>query len=457
MSEGHQIGDRPAAHSLIRLPRRWRILLVIGIACLFASAGGLAYYWFSRPTTLTVAVGSQDGEAPRMMSAIAVHLAQVNAPVRLSIKETPSALEAAAAFSSGAVDLAVVRGDVGDLSSAQAVAIITRAVVLLLAPPGSPIDDLDGLKRVTIGVIGADINRKIIQILTQEYGLDRNNVTFKGLALQDARRAIQSREVALLLVVAPLTDKYVAVVRGLFTQNGKVPILVPIETAGAIAERERAYESFDIPKGTLRGSPASPPDDVSTLRVPLYLVARKGLSDDVIASLTTALTKAHRELVGEWPMLAQFGAPDTEAGAFLPVHPGAATVYNGDQLSFLDKWGNVIFLVPMTLGGLASLAAVARKFLRNDEAVAGGDLLNLLYALSARIRMAESAKELEAIDDEIDRLLRSQRTTAAADDADALNATSLNVAAHRLETLISERRAALVGRSEVRPLQSRGA
>jgi TRAP-type uncharacterized transport system substrate-binding protein len=86
-----------------------------------AAASVLAYRWYTRPTTLTIAVGSLDGEAPKLVSAIAARLAQANAPVRLHVKEVPSAVEAADAFSSGATDLAVVRGDVGDLSKAQAV------------------------------------------------------------------------------------------------------------------------------------------------------------------------------------------------------------------------------------------------------------------------------------------------------------------------------------------------
>jgi len=73
------------------LPWRWRVLLIVGVVCLLGSAGLLSYCWFVRPTTLTVAVGSQDGEAPKLLSAIAAHLAQIKAPVRLSIKETPSA------------------------------------------------------------------------------------------------------------------------------------------------------------------------------------------------------------------------------------------------------------------------------------------------------------------------------------------------------------------------------
>jgi hypothetical protein len=43
-------------------------------------------------------------------------------------------------------------------------------------------------------------------------------------------------------------------------------VLIPIESAAAIAEAERAFESFDVPKGTLRGSPPVPEDDLATLR-----------------------------------------------------------------------------------------------------------------------------------------------------------------------------------------------
>ena len=177
--------------------------------------------------------------------------------------------------------------------------------------------------------------------------------------------------------------------------------------------------------------------------MPFYLVAKKDLNDDLVTTLTETLMNARRDLIGQWPMLAQLAAPDIEPDAYLPAHPGAATFYNGNQVSFLDKWGNLIFLVPMVLGGLVSVAAAGRKYLRDGDAAPKGDFLDHLYALSARIRTADSVKELDEIEDEIDRLLRSHRIVAEADDAEASHVTSLNVAAHRLETLISDRRAAL--------------
>ena len=431
----------------IAMPTWLRIILVASVLALVTGAGLFVYYWYTRPTTLTVAVGSLDGEAPKLMSALASRLAAANAPVRLKLVETTTALEAAELFSSNKTDLAVVRGDVGDLSQAQAVVILAHAVVLLVAPPGSSITDIAGLKRVTVGVVGGETNRRVVSALTQEYDLGRANVTFRNLAPAETRRALETREVRAILVVVPLAEKYLALLRGLFPQNPKsAPVLIPIEAAGAIAEKQRAYESFDVPKGTLRGSPAVPSDDLTTLRVSFFVVARKDLDNDLVGELTEALMKARRDLLGEFPLLGQMTAASTDSDAYLPVHPGAAAFYNGTQESFLDKWGNAIFLTPMILGGIASVLAAAWKFLRDGDPRKSEQALDSLYALGRRIRTAEAESDLSEIEREIDRVLQMQREKAGAGDENALDATTMNVAAHRLQSLVHERRTLLAAR-----------
>ena len=124
-----------------------------------------------------------------------------------------------------------------------------------------------------------------------------------------------------------------------------MPVLLPIESAGAIAQAERAYESFEVPKGTLRGSPPVPEDDLTTLRTSLYLVANKKLGADLITSLTLAIMKVRRELMSEDPIFAQITAPSTDQDAYLPLHPGAANQsITAPQQSFMDEYGNWIYL-----------------------------------------------------------------------------------------------------------------
>ncbi|UGY05937.1 hypothetical protein [Bradyrhizobium quebecense] len=127
-----------------------------------------------------------------------------NAPVRLKVIDSGAALGAAEAFSKGQVDLAVVRSDVGDLSHAQAV----------------------------------------IDVPTKEYDLTRK-VVFKNIAPADARRQFNPSQSALIVVI-PLTRKYLSQVRAWFTPGPKAaPVLIPIEAAG-IMHRRASYGSSSV-------------------------------------------------------------------------------------------------------------------------------------------------------------------------------------------------------------------
>jgi len=427
----------------IRMPLWLRVVSLIGIAILVTGAALFGYRYYTRPVTLTLAVGSVDGEAAKAMSAIAGELVSINASVRLKIIDTGTAFEAAKQFAAGNVDLAVVRGDVGDLSQAQAVVVLSHVVALVVAPPGSNIDSVEKLKGRRVGVIGGEANNRVVDVLSRAYGLDRAKV-FVNVALSDAKKAVQSKEVNALLVVIPLAEKYLSLVRGFFPQGPKAfPVLIPIDSASAIAETERAYESFDVPKGTLHAAPPVPDDDLTTLRTSLYLVAKKQLSSDLMANFTQTLMKVRRDLLRERPIFAQITAPSTDPDAYLPLHPGAAAFYNGTQPSFMDEYGNYIYLGPMILGGIASVLAAAWKFLGIGQPETIEGPLDALYGLARRIRIARNEAELSDIEDRIDGILREQRALAASGNEDAVDAVILNVAAHRLENLVHDRRAVL--------------
>jgi TRAP-type uncharacterized transport system substrate-binding protein len=433
----------------LNLPLWLRFVLILGALAIASGASLLAYRYYTHPVTLSVAVGSIDGEAANAMSAIASRLVATNAPVRLKVIDSGTAVEAAKAFAAGNADLAVVRGDVGDLSKAQAVVVVSHVVVLVIAPPGSTIDGIDKLKGRRVGVIGGEANTKVVDVLSKEYGLDRAKV-FQDIALPDARRAIQSKEVSALLVVIPLAEKYLSLVKGFLQQGPKaLPVLIPIDSAAAIAQTERAYESFDVPKGTLRGAPPVPEDDLTTLRASLYLVANKKLSSDLIATLTQTIMSVRRELMVEQPIFAQITAPSTDPDAYLALHPGAAAFYNGTQQSFMDEYSNWIYITPMVLGGAATVLAAVWKFLGLGEPVTKQGPLDSLYALARRIRNASTEAELLDIEEEIDAILKEQRAKSASGDETAVDDATLNVAAHRLESLVHDRRTILAKRPAI--------
>jgi len=194
----------------------------------------------------------------------------------------------------------------------------------------------------------------------------------------------------------------------------------------------------------VRGSPPVPDEDLTTLRVPYYLVAHKNISESAIAELTKVIMDARRDLLTEYPLLAQVSAPSTDKDAYIPVHPGAAAFYQDTQQSFLDKYGNELFLVPMVLGLMASLLTAARKIVGFGPPDNIASALDPLHALAAPIRHARSEAELSAIEETIDNLVGAQLRRHAKGKNRAADAAALSVTAQRLEHLIQHRRSMLL-------------
>jgi hypothetical protein len=95
------------------------------------------------------------------------------------------------------------------------------------------------------------------------------------------------------------------------------------------------------------------------------------------------------------------------------------------------------------LGGMASILAAAWKFLRAGAPLTREAALDVLYELGRRIRVSRTAAELEEIAGKIDRVLEEQRQRVAAGEEPNQDVVALNIAAHRLENLIHDRRIAL--------------
>ena len=427
-----------------RLPRWLRVTLVAGLVALACGVGLLSYRHSTQPKTLTVAAGSLDGYVPRFMSAIAARMASSNSPVRLKVIDKGNTVEAVNSFMAGEADLAIVRADAPGASTARAVLVMTHAVVLIISLSSS-IDGIEDLRGKTVGVVGADINRKIVSDITKEYDLEHAKVRFIDVAFSDAAKAIQAKQVHAILMVMPISPWYLALLRDLFPRNAKFkPTLIPIDSAGAIAAIARAYESYDLPKGTLRGLPPMPDEDLTTLRIPFYLVAKQTLDKEIVESLAKAIMDARRDLSADFPILTQISAPDTDKDAFIPIHPGAAAFFEGDAKTIFDKYGDQFFYGSMLFGSLVSILAAIWKFMTRSHETAQRPLLQL-YALMGQISASRDSSELTSVESQIDDILKRELERYSTGAIDAGEMGALGLATHRLEYAMAQRRLALNG------------
>ena len=429
-----------------RLPRWLRVVLVLGLVIMATGAGFFAYRYVTQPTTLTIATGSLDGDVTRALSAIAARMASTNAPVRLKVVDKGTALEAAKEFADGKADLAVARADHVDLSISRTVLTMTHGVVLIVVPPGSSIESMDDLKGKTVGVVAADTNRQVVAAITNGYALETAKVQFKDITPAEVARAFQTKQIQALLVVIPISEKYLAMLREALPRSAKGSLgIVPIESAGAIEEISPPYKSYELPKGTIRGSPAVPDDDLTTLRVPFFLVVNKKLDNDVVAGLTKAMMEARRELAGQYPFLSQIMSPDTDKDAYVPIHPGAAAFFDGEEKTIFDKYGDQFFYGSLLLGTFMSVLAGIWKFMTKDTVKVQDQPSMRLYALVEKINEAKSEIELAAVEQQFDDILKEGLKKVSAGKVDEGETSAISLASQRLQYLLGQRRIALNG------------
>ena len=198
----------------------------------------------------------------------------------------------------------------------------------------------------------------------------------------------------------------------------------------------------------MQGSPPIPDDDLTTLRVPYYLVANKKLPNELVGSLTKAIIEARRELTREYPLLAQISAPNTDKDvtdkdAYVPIHPGAATVFDGDEKTFFDQYGDLLFYGTMAAGTLTSLLAAAWKYMASeaDEAQTQTHPLLRLSALAEDADGATTEAEIASIERRMDEIVAAELRKQAAGDRRAVEPVALALATRRVERLLSRRRA----------------
>ena len=93
---------------------------------------------------------------------------------------------------------------------------------------------------------------------------------------------------------------------------------------------------------------------MSTLAVTFRLVGRHSLPDFATGEIARLLTLSKAQLLSTSPFARNIEAPDSEDGSNLPIHPGAAAYFDGEQDSLVDSAFGVFYLISIILGVLSS-------------------------------------------------------------------------------------------------------
>jgi TRAP-type uncharacterized transport system substrate-binding protein len=327
--------------------------------------------------------------------------------LRLKIVSNADSAKALAQFDRRQADLAVLRTDAKVPPRARALAILEHDVLLLISPGGKKIKSLAELRKKKIAVLAdgdhnAAFVRNALEISDSADALSRvqmapPNSTIDKLLASGSYGAVIAIAHASTLVKDKRYEQYAR--RGGFTVNA-------IGESKALARRNSGISEETLATGTLSSAPAIPDDDLDTIGLQWLLVAQSRMSTTTAGELARAIYEDKTELALADGFASKIEPADTDKDAFIVAHQGAAEYINDDTKSFMDRYSDVMYLGAGALSVIGSIfAAIYTKITRVAPEKAS-ELATAILDIGERIEHANSLDALEALQDELETILR---------------------------------------------------
>jgi TRAP transporter TAXI family solute receptor len=409
------------------------VLALVGIAI-------LALGFADTPRTLKVAVGPQGGVDALLIDAFARRLAHDHTDLQLTVTTVSSSVEAAKALQSGDADLAVIRSDSTVPASALTVAVLHNDVAVLAAPHDSGIAKPAKLSGKRVGIFPADAaNATLLDAVLAEYKIAAPGVEHVMLSADDLAHASADKKIDALFAVGPLHGPTIESAVASLSAGKRDPVLIPIEAADGMAARSAAYRKVDLPNGFFPGAPPLPSEDFATLGIAVSLEARQTLSDRTVTDLTKRLFDMRRLIEADAPIAAGIEKPEGEKGSLAAVHPGAVAYYGDDEKSFMDLYGDWIYIGAMALSGLGSAAAAMVGLTRARARKDALALICSLIELKQAAHLAMSTPRLTELDGQIEELSTNGLRFARKHDFDEAGLSALRLAIDEARRAVDDR------------------
>ncbi|MDB5569394.1 MAG: TRAP-type uncharacterized transport system periplasmic component-like protein [Hyphomicrobiales bacterium] len=436
---------RAVARALAAGMRRDRMLGLVAGGLGAAAAAAFVVLWYAlTPATLTIAVAGGDPDI-KVIRAFAETLAQRGAGVRLKVRAQETAADAAHALQSGKADLAVVRTDVNYPGNGGTVAIL-RERSLLLAAPGADVESLRDVKGPRIGVLAHDpADAATLSAMLTHFDYDSAHIdTFD--TRQQAVEAFAGGRIGALATLTQTGDREGAALMRELSQAspGGVSIL-PVDEAAALESSFPYLAATEIPASAFGGRPAMPAEALKTVAVSFRLVASFAADRRHVADIAERLFAARVRIARTAPQANLMKAPDTDeaTSALLPNHPGAIDYFEREQKTFMDRWGDLIWLGLFGVGGASSALAWLARFFMRKRRIAVDNMLERVTGALGAAHAALSADELDAQSLALDGLVIEAMAQTTAGHTSARDLSAMILATDAARAAIARKRLAL--------------
>ena len=396
----------------------------------------LAIWYLFTPTLLRIAVVK--GPDERILRS----LAEVIKPTRsltLRIVEYPDFRSAAEALESGKVDAATVQPDILFPRNGATVAILREAHLIIVG--SAKIDELPKLAGKRLAIIARQqSDSEVIEQVLRYYKLEAPSTSISRIKVEQlGDKAALPRADALIFMGAP-SELFVRNVLDVAANIlGPDFDIVSLQGVDAFVTASPGLTEGTLQAGSLRGRPQLPKDEVKTFTTTSRLVASTDLDRSTVSRLTEQLFQKRQWIARSAPEVNFIQAPEDEKSmaARLPNHRGAIDYFNREQQTFMDQYGDWLWLSLFAAGGASSIIGWLMQTLARRRREAIDEVLGRLLHILTHARKSTSLDELMKLTLETDQLVaravKHARRKATSTDAMSALMLSIDGARHAIE------------------------
>ena len=378
----------------------------IAVALATATATGVLWYALVLPTNLRVSVSPPGGESARLLQAVSGELERQRRPIRLLVVGQEDLMEPAAALDESRADLAVVRPDYRMPSSGLGVAILQQHYIFAVARRSAEITQFAELRGRRVGTL--ESARPGPTLVTAFRALEASPAGENGPQvfsnIDELVEAFGKGDIEGVVVVSRRGGPLPAMLMARLTErsNNEAPVILSMRGAASFAEGQGTFAAGEIAAGEIVRAPPLPAEAVPTLTFPSLLVTRARISENAIEELTRQLFTLRPALAAEHPLAGRIEALSTDRGSGIAVHPGAATYYDANERTFLDRYSDLLWIALFGFGGIASAGAFfVRLLFPRERELSRTDHVRFVELLAAA-RRAESLDGIADIERQVD-------------------------------------------------------
>ena len=424
--------------------------LILGVALI-----ALGIWYFFEPTRFRVAVVK--GPEERILRALAAGL-HAGRSLRLHIEEYVDFRAASQALESKQVELAVVQPDVAYPANAGTIAILREEMLIVLTPSKAKVTDVGKLatKRIAL-IVRRQADTDLLQKVFLHYDLTSRTASFVEISMEEfVRDSLPQHADALAFLGAPGTHYVRQIIEASARYFGSELAVVPLHGGSAFSDTAPSVREATIGVGTLRGRPQTPEEEVKTLSTSSRLVASTSVDRTAVSRVTEALFQQRQAIARSEPDANLFKAPDNDEAmtATLPNHRGAVDYFNREQLTFMDRYGDWLWLGLFAAGGATSVFGWLAKLFARRRREAVDAVLERLQRILSDARKCKNDEELQKLTLELDKLVSRavRQTRQKATSAPTMSALIMSIDSAR-HAIQDQRREVAVGRD--RPARAR--